>query len=191
MQSKAATVAEYLSSLPPDRREAIDAVRKVILKNLDAGYTETMSYGMIGYVVPHSVYPAGYHCNPEQPLPFAGLASQKGHMSLYLMCVYGNDAAHAKFRKAWEATGKKLNMGKACVRFKKLEDVALDVLGATIKSVPAKLYIEHCEAALAMRANAASPRKKSSTPKSASRQAEASANKPTRKAKATVTRSRK
>lgn len=191
MQSKATTVAEYLASLPPDRRAAIDAVRKVILKNLDSGYKETMSYGMIGYVVPHSVYPAGYHCNPEQPLPFAGLASQKGHMSLYLMCVYGNDAAHAKFRKAWEATGKKLNMGKACVRFKKLEDVALDVLGATIKSVPAKSYIKYCEAALAMRANAASPRKKASTPKSASKQAEASAIKPTRKAKATVTRSRK
>lgn len=191
MQSKATTVAGYLASLPPDRRAAIEAVRKVILKNLDSGYTETMSYGMIGYVVPHSVYPAGYHCNPEQPLPFAGLASQKGHMSLYLMCVYGNDAAHAKFRKAWEATGKKLNMGKACVRFKKLEDVALDVLGATIKSVPAKSYIKYCEAALAMRANAASPRKKSSTPKSASKQAEASAIKPTRKAKATVTRSRK
>ena len=90
MQSKASTVAEYLSRLPEDRRKDIDAVRQVILKNLDQDYEEGIQYGMIGYYVPHRVFPAGYHCDPRQPLPFAALGSQKNYMSLYLMCVYGD-----------------------------------------------------------------------------------------------------
>jgi len=149
MQSKATTVKAYLAELPPDRRDAIEAVRKVILMNLDKDYQESMSYGMIGYCVPHSVYPPGYHCDPKQPLPFAGLASQKNHMSIYLMCTYG-DSDHAEwFKKAWAKTGKKLDMGKSCIRFKKIEDVALDVIGESIRRVPAKKYIAFCEAALA------------------------------------------
>jgi hypothetical protein len=150
MQSKATTVKAYLASLPPDRRAAIQAVREVILKNLDKDYEEGMSYGMIGYYVPHSVYPPGYHCDPKQPLPFAGLASQKNHMAVYLMCTYG-DSDHAKwFKDAWAKTGKKLDMGKSCVRFKKLDDLALDVIGQSIKKVPAKKYIAACEAGLAL-----------------------------------------
>ncbi|MBS0187380.1 MAG: DUF1801 domain-containing protein, partial [Planctomycetes bacterium] len=138
MQSKAATVREYLAELPPDRRESLEKVRKVILANLDKDYQEGMGYGMMGYSVPHSVYPAGYHCNPEQPLPFAGLASQKGHMSLYLMCLYA-DSDHAKwFQEAWKKTGKKLDMGKSCIRFKHADELALDVIGQSIKRVPAK-----------------------------------------------------
>ena len=89
MQSKAKTVAEYLAELPEDRRKAIETVRQVVLKNLDSHYEEGMQYGMIGYYVPHRVYPAGYHCDPKQPLPFASLGSQKNHMALYLMCIYG------------------------------------------------------------------------------------------------------
>jgi Domain of unknown function (DU1801) len=148
MQSKATTVAQYLAELPEDRRKAIEAVRQVVLKNLDKDYEEGIQYGMIGYFVPHRVHPPGYHCDPKQPLPFAGLASQKNHMALYLMCTYG-DTAHAKwFQDAWAKTGKKLDMGKACVRFKKLDDLALEVIGEAIKRVPAKKYIEHCEAAL-------------------------------------------
>jgi hypothetical protein len=148
MQSKATTVEQYLAGLPPDRRTAIKAVREVILKNLDKDYVEGMQYGMIGYYIPHSVYPAGYHCDPRQPLPFAGLASQKNHMSLYLMCLYGS-ADHLKwFEEAWSKTGKKLDMGKSCVRFKKLEDLALDVLAEAIQRVPASKYIEHVESAL-------------------------------------------
>src|ERR1700730_4903672 len=148
MQSGAATVEKYLRELPADRRRAIEIVRQMILKNLDGDYEEGMQYGMIGYYVPHRVYPAGYHCDPKQPLPFAGLASQKNYMSLYLMCVYG-DTDHSKwFREAWAKTGKKLDMGKSCVRFKKLDDLALDVIGEAIKRVPAKKYIEHCEAAI-------------------------------------------
>jgi len=143
MQSKARTVAEYLASLPTDRRAAIEAVRKVILRNLDADYEEGMQYGMIGYYVPHRVFPPGYHCSPDQPLPFAALASQKNHMAVYLMGVYvdGEDNESQWFRKAWAKTGKKLDMGKCCVRFKKLEDIALDVVGESVRRLPAKKYI--------------------------------------------------
>ncbi|HLP86227.1 MAG TPA: DUF1801 domain-containing protein [Phycisphaerales bacterium] len=155
MQSKAATVAEYLASLPADRRAAIEAVRKVVLKNLDKSYQETMQYGMIGYSVPHSVYPAGYHCDPKQPLPFAAIASQKNYMSLYLMSPYCgcvDDPEHKEyahwFRDAWAKTGKKLDMGKSCIRFTKVDDLALDVIGEAIKKVPAKRFIEGYEAAL-------------------------------------------
>lgn len=148
MQSKATTVAEYLKSLPADRREALQTVRQVFLDNLDKGYAETMQYGMIGYCVPHSIYPPGYHCDPKQPLPFGGLASQKGHMSLYLMCLYGHDVLNHQFVEAWKKTGKKLDMGKACIRFKKVEDLALDVIADTIRRVTVKKYIETYEAAL-------------------------------------------
>ena len=148
MQSKATTVEEYLSQLPADRRTALEAVRQVILKNLDKDYEEGIQYGMIGYYVPHRVYPAGYHCDPKQPLPFANLASQKNYMALYLMCVYGESDLSRWFRQAWAKTGKKLDMGKACVRFKKLEDLALDVIAEAIRRVPAKKYIEHCEAGI-------------------------------------------
>lgn len=147
MQSKAKTVKAYLAELPADRRAALQAVREVILENLDGEYEEGMQYGMIGYYVPHKVYPAGYHTNPKQPLPFASLASQKNHMAIYLMCLYSDEDQEAWFRQAWAAAGKKLDMGKSCVRFKKLEDVALDVLGETIKRVPARAFIEHYEAA--------------------------------------------
>lgn len=154
MQSKATTVEAYLAELPPDRRAAIEAVRKVILANLDKDYEEGMTYGMIGYYVPHRVYPAGYHCDPKMPLPFVNLASQKNYMSVYLMGIYG-DAAHAKwFVEEWEKTGKKLDKGKVCVRFKKLEDLALNVIGESIKRTPAKKFIAYCEAALANRSPA-------------------------------------
>src|SRR5581483_11397662 len=105
-------------------------VRQVILRSLDRDYEEGMQYGMIGYYVPHRIYPAGYHCDPRQPLPFAALASQKNYLSLYLMSVYcgcgdDDDAAsqHARwFRDEWAKTGKKMDMGKACIRFRKPED---------------------------------------------------------------------
>lgn len=148
MQSKATTVEQYLAELPDDRREAVQAVREVILKNLPKGYEEGMQYGMIGYYVPHSIYPAGYHCDPKQPLPFANLASQKNYLAIYLGCVYG-DNDHAKwFREAWAKTGKKLDMGKSCVRFKKLDDVPLDIVGQAIKRVPVKKWVEIYESAI-------------------------------------------
>ena len=148
MQSKATTVKQYLSELPEDRREAISAVRKVIQDNLDSGFEEGMQYGMIGYYVPHSIYPAGYHCDPKQPLGFVCLASQKNYMSLHVMSLYG-DASHEKqFRDEWAKTGKKLDMGKCCIRFRKLDDLALDVIGRVIGRVKISRYIEICEAAL-------------------------------------------
>jgi hypothetical protein len=155
MQSKVSTVAAYLADLPVERREAISTVRDVIRKNLDAEYEEGIQYGMIGYYVPHRIYPAGYHADPKQPLPFAALASQKNYMSLYMMgvycgCVDGVETAETKwFREAWAKTGKKLDMGKACVRFKRVEDLALDVVGEAIRRIPAKTFIERYEASLA------------------------------------------
>lgn len=148
MQSKATTVAAYLASLPADRREAIDAVRKVFKDNLDPLIKEGMTYGMIGYYIPHSHYPAGYHCNPQMPLPYAGLASQKGYMSVYLMpCYMGSDLL-AWFEKAWAKTGKKLNMGKCCIRFKKLDDLALEVIAEALRRGTARSYIQLYEANL-------------------------------------------
>ncbi len=142
MQSKAATVSQYLSELPPERRAAIEAVRKVIRANVDKDIEEGMQYGMIGYYVPHRVFPAGYHCDPKQPLPYGGLASQKNAMSLYLMCIYMDGPHKQWFVKAWKATGKKLDMGAACIRFKRVEDLALDVIAEAIRRVPSAKYVE-------------------------------------------------
>ncbi len=148
MQSSAQFVEQYLASLPEDRRIAIEKIRSVILANLDVNIEEGMQYGMIGYYVPHRIYPAGYHCDPKQPLPYAGLASQKNHMAIYMMTIYG-DPAHLKwFESAWKKTGKKLDMGKSCIRFKKLEDVALEVIGEAFKRVPASAYITNYERVL-------------------------------------------
>lgn len=147
MQSTATTVRQYLAELPADRRAILAAVRAVIRQNLDADYEEGMQYGMIGYYVPHRVYPPGYHCNPKQPLPFAGLAAQKHYLALYLGCVYGREREQS-FRAAWARTGKKLNMGKCCVRFKKIDDLALDVIGVTLRSVPVRKFIADYEAVL-------------------------------------------
>jgi hypothetical protein len=154
MQSKATTVAEYLKSLPEDRRAALEAVRAVILKHKDKTIEEGMQYGAIGYYVPHKVFPPGYHCDPKQPLPFAGLASQKNHLGLYLMCLYVDapevsENALGWFREAWSKAGKKLDMGASCVRFKKIEDVPLDVVAALFKKVTAKKYVAAYEAVYA------------------------------------------
>ncbi len=145
MQSKAKTGEKYLAELPADRREALQVVRTAILENLPQGYEEGMQYGMIGYFEPHSVYPPGYHCDPKQPLPFVALASQKNYMSIYLMF---DEEFETWFRKAWTKTGKKLDRGKSCVRFKKIDDVPLKVIGQAIKRVPTKKFIEHYEAAI-------------------------------------------
>ena len=140
MQSKATTVEQYLKELPDDRRAAISAIRSMILKNLDKDFEEGIQYGMIGYYVPHRIFPDGYHCDPKQPLPFVSVASQKNHMAVYLMCIY-MDKSEEQFRKAWQRTGKKLDMGKSCIRFKKLEDVALDVIADVIRNITAKGFV--------------------------------------------------
>ena len=143
MPSKVTTVEQYLAELPEDRRAALSAVRDVIRENLDPLYEEGMQYGMIGYYVPHSVFPEGYHSDPKQPLPFTALASQKNHMALYLMGVYGEPEGEKWLRDAWAKTGKKLDMGKSCVRFKTLDALALEVLAEAIRRMPARKYIAH------------------------------------------------
>jgi hypothetical protein len=143
MKSQAKTVKDYLASLPEDRRAGIEAVRSVILENLDEDYEEGMMWGMIGYAVPHRVWPLGYHCDPEKPLMMAALASQKNNMTVYLMSVYGDKTEREWFEKAWAQTGKKLKMGGSCIHFKKLEDAALDVIGEAIRRAPAKVYVEN------------------------------------------------
>jgi hypothetical protein len=142
MKSKASTLEEYLDQLPEDRRTAIQAVRKVILKNLPKGYEEVLQYGMLGYVVPLKVFPAGYLNRKTEPLPYICLASQKNYMSIYMMSVYGD--AEAKFREEYAATGKRLDMGKCCVRFRKLDDLPLDVIGRAVARYPVKKWIEIC-----------------------------------------------
>jgi len=142
MKTTATTVGEYLASLPEERRAAIAAVRDVIRRNLDGDYAEGIQYGMIGYYVPHAVFPQGYHTDPRQPLPFAALASQKNHMAIYLMSVCGDEEA-GRFREAYARAGKKLDMGKSCIRFQRLEDLALDVIGDAIRRVPVRAWIEY------------------------------------------------
>jgi hypothetical protein len=149
MQSKATTVAQYLAELPEERRALVQAVREVILANLDPDIEEGMQYGMIGYYVPHRVYPPGYHVDPKQPLPYVALASQARHVALYLMTVYASGEEERWLREAWTATGRKLDMGKSCVRFRKLGDVPLEVVAEAIRRVPARVHIAAYEAARA------------------------------------------
>jgi hypothetical protein len=142
MQSKATTVSAYLASLPPDRREHISRIRALVNANIDPAIQEGMLYGMITWSVPHSVFPPGYHVDPKTPLPFAALASQKNHMSLYLMTAYGEGSTgEAWIRTHWPKTAKKLDMGKSCIRFKRSEDLALDVVAEAIRRVPVQEHL--------------------------------------------------
>ena len=129
VKSKAMTVKEYISELPAERTSDIKAVRNLIIENLPKGYIETMQYGMITYVIPIDRYPNTYN---GLPLGYISLASQKNYMALYLMNVYSNRETESNFKKRYIASGKKLDMGKSCVRFKKLDDLPLDLIGETI-----------------------------------------------------------
>ena len=160
MKSKATTVAAYLDSLPLERREAIQTVRRVILENLDrkgpdgkGGYEECMQYGVIGYCVPHSVWPHGHPTRPELPLMYMGLSSQKNDMVVYMLCLLHNPAMREWFDTAWKATGKKLHLevsgAGCCLRFKKVEDLSLDLIGEVLRRMPVKKYLEHHTAVLA------------------------------------------
>jgi hypothetical protein len=138
--SKATTPDEYLAELPPDRRVAVSAVRDTINANLPAGFEEGMSFGMIAWYVPLERFPDTYN---GQPLGLVGLASQKNYISLYLLSVYGDRATEAWFIDRYAASGKKLNMGKSCVRFRSLDDVPLDVIGETIARVDLESFLAH------------------------------------------------
>jgi hypothetical protein len=148
MTSAVATVEEYLASLPADRQSALRTLRDAILEALDPGFAEGMQYGMIGYFVPHARYPAGYHCDPKQPLPFAALASQKNYMSVYLFGLYPGTPNRAWFEAEFAKRGKKLDMGAGCVRFKKLDDLPLDVIQEAVRKWTVDSAIARYEATI-------------------------------------------
>jgi hypothetical protein len=155
----ATTVDEYLAELAPDRRAALAAVRDIVRSNLPAGFEEAMAYGMIVWQVPLSTFPGTYN---GQPLGLAGLASQKQYMSLYLNNVYGDPDTERWFRDRWATTGKKLDMGKSCVRFRRLDDISLEVIGEAIARTTLDRFLEHYREARgssrATRARAMAPR---------------------------------
>ena len=146
MQSKATTVDQYLAEVPHERQEAIKKLRSVILKNLPKGFKEVMSYGMMGYCVPHSIYPAGYHCNPKDPLPFAMLASQKNSINFYHMGIYMEPKLLKWFTDEYAKTGLgKLDMGKSCMRFKKAENIPYKLIGDLMTKLTVEKWIEMFE----------------------------------------------
>ncbi len=156
----ASTVAQYLTALPADRRAALSAVRKAINENLPVGYEEGMQFGMIGWYVPLSAYPAGYGENPKVPLSFVALASQKSGMVLHFLCFYAHPTLSTWFTSEYKKSGKKLDMGKGCVRFKSLEDLALDVVGRTVARVSAEEHMANYQAARALMGKVKSSAKK-------------------------------
>ena len=143
MKPTATTPAAWIAGLPDDRRPAIEAVREVILANLPAGYEESIAFGMLAYSVPLSVYPDTYN---KQPLMYAALGNQKGHMAVYLTSVYGSPELRARFEEGYRKAGKKLDMGKSCVRFKKLADVPLAVIGEAVAATPMKDFVAFAKA---------------------------------------------
>jgi Domain of unknown function (DU1801) len=151
MKTSATTIPAYLGSLPPDRRAALEQILAVIRENLPPGYEEAFAYGMIAWQVPLSVYPDTYN---KKPLMYAALASQKNHMAVYLCSVDSYAATRAAFEARWAKSGKKLDMGNACVRFRKIEDVALDAVGEVVAATPLDRYV-----AAAMAVRAKSPQK--------------------------------
>lgn len=149
MRSEAKTPQEYMASLPDDRKVAMSDLRKVILKNLPKGYKETMCYGMLNYVVPHSTYPAGYHCDPKLPLGFMAIASQKNFIALYHMGIYGNTKLLNWFVNEYPKHSKtKLDMGKSCIRFKKPDQIPYKLIGELCTKISPEKWIELYEKGL-------------------------------------------
>ncbi len=148
MQSAAKTPKEYIDSLPEDRKLAVTELRKVILKNIPKGFEETMSYGMIGYVIPHSIYPTGYHCNPKLPLSFLNIASQKNFIAVYHMGIYTDKKLLDWFVNEFPKHSKaKLDMGKSCIRFKKPDQIPFELIGKLASKMTTKQWIEKYESA--------------------------------------------
>ena len=149
MQSSAKTVNEYLASIPAERKESFSKLRDTVLKNIPKGFKEEMNYGMLGYVVPHTIYPNGYHCDPKAPLPFTCIASQKNFVALYHMGIYSDKALLDWFVKEYAAQCKhKLDMGKSCIRFKKMDDIPYKLIGELMKKMTVKKWVELYESNL-------------------------------------------
>lgn len=139
-------VQDYLEKVPLERQEAFNKLRKTILDNLPTGYEETMSYGMIGYVVPKSIYPDGYHCSPELPLPYMSIASQKNFVAFYHMGMYADEEILNWFVSSYQAIAKyKVDMGKSCVRFKKMDDIPYELIGQLVSKISCNQWIEMYE----------------------------------------------
>jgi Domain of unknown function (DU1801) len=146
MTSKAELPEDYIAELPEDRRVVISKLRQILVENLPDGFKEEMSYGMIGYVVPHSLYPAGYHCTPKLPLPFINIASQKNFIALYHMALYGDKKLYEWFTSEYTRQCKtKLDMGKSCIRFKKLDDIPYKLIGELASKITPQQWIETYE----------------------------------------------
>ncbi len=146
MQYKAATVDEYLDQLPEERKEVLTKIRKVILDNLPEGFREELNYGMPGYVVPHSIYPAGYHCDPKLPLPFMNIASQKNFVALYHMGIYADPELLEWFTAEYPKHCKrKLDMGKSCIRFKKMDDIPYELIAELTSKVSVEDWVSAYE----------------------------------------------
>ncbi|OFY66010.1 MAG: hypothetical protein A3H98_04410 [Bacteroidetes bacterium RIFCSPLOWO2_02_FULL_36_8] len=149
MKATGKTVKEILTNLPADRAEPFNKLHDVIVKNLPKGFTASISYGGLGYVVPHTLYPAGYHCKPSEPLPFAGIASQKNSINFYHMGIYSNPKLYNWFVSEYPKHCKqKLDIGKSCVRFKKLDDIPYKLIGELIKKMSVKEWINIYESNL-------------------------------------------
>jgi hypothetical protein len=143
MQSSATTPDQYMDELPEDRKEAMTKLREIISKNISAGFEEIMQYGMMGYVVPHSIYPDGYHCNPKDALPFMGIASQKNHIGFYHMGIYSDPKLLKWFTEEYPKNAKgKLDMGKSCIRFKNPKNIPFDLLGELTSKMSMQEWIE-------------------------------------------------
>jgi hypothetical protein len=143
MQIKAKNVKEYLQKVPQERVEYFNKLRKTILANLPEGFEEQLNYGMIGYVVPHEIYPAGYHCDPKLPLPFANIASQKNFIGFYHMGIYANPGLLEWFVKEYpKHCDTKLDMGKSCVRFKKMDKIPYDLIGKLMSKMSVNDWIK-------------------------------------------------
>jgi uncharacterized protein YdhG (YjbR/CyaY superfamily) len=149
MQSKAATPEQYLAELPDERKEAMTRLRNVIKKHLPKGFEEMMGYGMLGFAVPHSIYPAGYHCKPQDPLPFIGIASQKNFIALYHMGLYAMPDQLEWFQAEFpKYSKKKLDMGKSCIRFKKPDDIPYELIEQLVKRITVEEWIDTYERVL-------------------------------------------
>lgn len=142
MKANGTTVQEILTNLPADRAEPFNKLHNIIVKNLPKGFEAAISYGGLGYVVPHSVYPAGYHCKPSEPLPFAGIASQKNSINFYHMGIYANPDLLNWFVAEYPKHSKqKLDMGKSCIRFKKLDEIPYQLIGELMKKMTVKDWV--------------------------------------------------
>ena len=149
MTSETKTSEEYISQLPEDRKEVMSKLRKTILDNLPKGFEETMSYGMLGFVVPHSIYPDGYHCKPETPLPFISLASQKNFIAVYHMGIYAHKELMDWFVSEYPKYSKrKLDMGKSCIRFKKIDEIPYQLIGDLATKMTVNQWIDIYEKAV-------------------------------------------